>query len=333
MTWTCRCCEPNPGGLLPVGTDVGEIIFWNGTAWVSNADGTPGVGQILVWDGATWVNSTTELIPAGAQVGNILVWDGNNWVSDAAETPAAIVRAPLALQERPFHYVVPIPTANTFTQVGMTINFQNSAALGALSGVDLRQSSFRSVTTRVSSANGNIGGPYSAGVAQIVLPGAPGAGGFFMVGRYAYTSIPADGILFFGVSPAVRGGGAAASNANNTICIGADTADANVSIITRDNVGTIVKTGAYSKANLVINDPNTNGPCVLDFGLQVLPGANVATAWIYDASNGIYRLGPTDVSIAGFSTVTALHISGAGSTVSSSATAFTQEFMHFYGYW
>lgn len=71
-----------PGGGLPAGVSVGDIMFWNGAAWVPNAEGLPDVGSVLVWDGASWVPTVGEVIPEPDFDGQILVALGGNWVSD-----------------------------------------------------------------------------------------------------------------------------------------------------------------------------------------------------------------------------------------------------------
>lgn len=74
-----------PGGVLPLGIDIGDILFWNGTAWVANAL-APGVGNTLVWNGTTWVPIALPggVLPPGVEQGDILVWDGvGAWVPNA----------------------------------------------------------------------------------------------------------------------------------------------------------------------------------------------------------------------------------------------------------
>lgn len=246
----------------------------------------------------------------------------------------ALASPPSQLADRPFHYVIPTPLAGgTLQQMGMNTNFQGGIAFQGLAAGDLRTMSNRGLTTRNNIANSSCGGPYSAGSPQLVIGSAGQGGGFYMVGRYAYPFFVNDGVFFFGASPAVRAGGAAASGANNTICIGADTGDANLSIITRDNGGTITKSAAImTKAALTTGDPTTNGARVLDFGLQCLPNGGAVTAWVYDVSNGAYVLSPTAVTLTLPLAGTALHISGAASTVGGTGR-LDQEFMHFYGWW
>lgn len=244
-----------------------------------------------------------------------------------------ITLAPAEFADRPFHYVVPVPLAGgTLQQISMNANFQGGTAFQGLTGADLRNASNRSLSTRNNIANSNCGGPYSAGLPQLIRGSLARVGGFTMVGRFAYPFFPSDGVFFFGASPVLRSGGASASGANNTICIGADTGDTNLAIITRDNAGGINKSNAFmSKADLTVGDPNTNGACVLDFGITWLPNASSATFWVWDASNQIYRLNPTPIS-ANLPTNTALHISGAASTVGN-VGRLDQEFIHFYGWW
>lgn len=48
------------GGELPAGINIGDILYWDGSAWVPNNDGPAG-GDTLMWDGVKWVAQ-----PAGA---------------------------------------------------------------------------------------------------------------------------------------------------------------------------------------------------------------------------------------------------------------------------
>jgi len=58
----CRNCGCNRGcECIPAapGETIGQILVWNGTAWVVNTAPTT-VGQTLVWNGTTWVPSAAQ---------------------------------------------------------------------------------------------------------------------------------------------------------------------------------------------------------------------------------------------------------------------------------
>jgi len=100
---------PAPGGELPAGTDVGNLLQWDGAAWIpvviptdegqiiawdadTNqwiAEGAPSAdGQVLVWNAAAeeWVASGGGgALPAAGADGSILVSDGGVWTV-AAQT-------------------------------------------------------------------------------------------------------------------------------------------------------------------------------------------------------------------------------------------------------
>lgn len=91
MTWSCRCCEPNPGGVLPVGTSVGDVLFWDGDEWIANNEGAPSAGDVLIWDGASWIPTD----PSGPFVLDVTGGAGNI-VSGGAGAAQAIALATIA---------------------------------------------------------------------------------------------------------------------------------------------------------------------------------------------------------------------------------------------
>lgn len=46
------------GEVIPPGTVAGQILQWNGAAWVASSEGTS-TGQSLVWNGTSWVPTNT----------------------------------------------------------------------------------------------------------------------------------------------------------------------------------------------------------------------------------------------------------------------------------
>ena len=92
---------------LPSGTTAGQIIYYNGTTWVTNTAPTA-VGDIMYWDASAWV-STIETPTANGQLlywsqtgltwkhgvgpgsaGQMLVWSGSNWTPVTMNGDASI---------------------------------------------------------------------------------------------------------------------------------------------------------------------------------------------------------------------------------------------------
>lgn len=99
-----------PSGL-PSGASTGQMVYWNGTAWVTTT--TPATGDVFQWNGSTWinVNALTNSTAASGDLsgsypgprvtglngygvsatpsttGQLLTWNGSDWV---AQTPAPI---------------------------------------------------------------------------------------------------------------------------------------------------------------------------------------------------------------------------------------------------
>ena len=44
------------GSTLPTGTGTGQMIWWNGTAWVVTV--TPATNKYFYWNGSAWANAT-----------------------------------------------------------------------------------------------------------------------------------------------------------------------------------------------------------------------------------------------------------------------------------
>jgi len=95
------------GSTLPTGTTTGQIIYYNGTTWVTNTAPTA-VGDIMYWDGSAWV-STIETPTADGQLlywsqtgltwkhgvapgstVQMLVWSGSNWTPVTMNGDASI---------------------------------------------------------------------------------------------------------------------------------------------------------------------------------------------------------------------------------------------------
>ena len=73
------------GDNLPEGTQVGQILTWNGTDWVALdpanqlPEGTQ-AGQILTWNGTEWI-AADDRLPDGTSNGQLLTWNGTAWIA------------------------------------------------------------------------------------------------------------------------------------------------------------------------------------------------------------------------------------------------------------
>ncbi len=65
-------------GALPVGTELGQILMWDGSAFILVAGGA-NTSEVLFWDGTQWTPGG-NLVPAGTTNGQLSMWDGTKWV-------------------------------------------------------------------------------------------------------------------------------------------------------------------------------------------------------------------------------------------------------------
>jgi hypothetical protein len=73
------------------GTANGQILYWNGTAWVTLAPGANGTNLKLNNGLPVWENSVGS-IPSGTLTGQLLYWNGTAWVTLAPGTDGKILR-------------------------------------------------------------------------------------------------------------------------------------------------------------------------------------------------------------------------------------------------
>ncbi len=74
------------GTELPDGTEAGQALVWDGSAWVAGAtvlpelpDGTTS-GYLLTWNGTEWVAAAPPAaLPDGTLVNQTIFWDGDSW--------------------------------------------------------------------------------------------------------------------------------------------------------------------------------------------------------------------------------------------------------------
>lgn len=65
------------GEVIPAGASIGDILFWDGSAWVANAQGEPDPTDLLQWDGAVWQPiSITLLVQSVTGGAGVLIANG-----------------------------------------------------------------------------------------------------------------------------------------------------------------------------------------------------------------------------------------------------------------
>lgn len=79
-----------PAGLVQPGTVAGQILVWNGTAWVPNTAPTA-TGQVLTWNGAAWV-PTSPWSPQTLVGAGLLMWLANDAPSTDFVQAAGVVQ-------------------------------------------------------------------------------------------------------------------------------------------------------------------------------------------------------------------------------------------------
>ena len=98
---------PSIGSSLPTGTTLGQIIYYDGTNWVTNTAPTA-IGDIMFWDGSSWVstimtptadgqiffwsqtNTRWQHGVAPSSTAQMLVWSGSNWTPVTMNGDASI---------------------------------------------------------------------------------------------------------------------------------------------------------------------------------------------------------------------------------------------------
>jgi hypothetical protein len=79
------------GNAIAPGTANGQILYWNGTAWVTLAPGANGTNLKLNNGLPVWENSVGS-IASGTANGQLLYWNGTAWVTLAPGTDGKILR-------------------------------------------------------------------------------------------------------------------------------------------------------------------------------------------------------------------------------------------------
>ncbi len=269
---------PGPPGSIQNGNVVGNIAEWNGALWVPNGAIVPVNGNILVFDGTNWVPTAAGNGIAVTAGGSVSTTVANNFV-----LPSAAVAA--ALANRPFHYVAPDPASSGFQQIGMQSNALTGAAWVATTNADLLTSLSRIKT--ISTTNTLIGHNFTnPGMCRGAVPGV---GGFFFRHRFAIVQIQATSAVCVGCNTSAIATNGQPSATGNRIVFGCDGGDANITLITTDNVGGSTKTALttpITKASMITGDPNTNGPCVFEVTMYALPNAASVHCKLQNVSTG-----------------------------------------------
>jgi hypothetical protein len=79
------------GNAIAPGTANGQILYWNGTAWVTLAPGANGTNLKLNNGLPVWENSVGS-IASGTANGQLLYWNGTAWVTLAPGTDGDVLR-------------------------------------------------------------------------------------------------------------------------------------------------------------------------------------------------------------------------------------------------
>src|SRR6185369_1870741 len=281
-----------------------------------SADRTFDVGQNA--DGSVVVNADDVQVSAALQAGAS--------TASFARIPQALVGT--AVLSRSFRYVIPRSNGGLQDSLGLTTNALTGVTTVSPTNTDLRTSSPRNNTT-TSTANILVGQNFTdPGMCRGAVAGV---GGFFVCFRFAVAVIQTDSIISIGINNAVIAGGANPSASGNRVVYGADTGDANITVISTDNVGGSTKSAAIiTKASLVTGDPNTAGPCVFEVQMWALPNdTKIHTTLINRSTN-------TDVHDADISATLPLNTTNLRPTCvqsSKGATNNQMDFIHMYGYW
>jgi microcystin-dependent protein len=90
---------PATGSTLPSGSSSGQLLTWNGSSWVPQAPASQlpagaSTGQVITWNGSAWIpQNTANPLPGGSASGQILTWNGSSWVaqSPAGQIPAGTI--------------------------------------------------------------------------------------------------------------------------------------------------------------------------------------------------------------------------------------------------
>lgn len=190
------------------------------------------------------------------------------------------------VRQKPFRYVVPEGDA-TPTLIGWAPNMLSGAAYVTPTNADFRTSLSR-INTSSNAANNLIGINFGNTAPPCCRGNIVNVGGFFYRTMFAFVVMNANAQICVGLNNAQVVAGAQPSATGNRIAFAADSGDSSLVLLTTDNVAGMTKSAAIiSKADLVIGDPITGGPRVLDAMFWALPNAASIHARLIDRSNNV----------------------------------------------
>lgn len=216
----------------------------------------------------------------------------------SSTTSGQIGQAPAitGLSGRSLRYCVPNASSGGIVSVGPTFTQTSSGTVtGGLASGDLRQASLRNQLP-VNGANVQFGVLY--GDIGVLRGAVSKVGGFFVSWRIAWPQMLSDTRILIGFSPASIGANNP-SNVSNTMGFACDTGDTNLTILTVNNSGTSTKTAigaGFSKTSLATGDPNTNFTRVIEWKMWAAPNDTKVTFAVWDWSNNVEVLAPTDIT-------------------------------------
>lgn len=242
------------------------------------------------------------------------------------DIPAAVLPY---IRDKTWRYIAPDNDGSPVL-VGITANQLSGAAYVSPTNVDLRTGSPR-INTQSNTANVLVGNNYTDPPCS--RGSVAGVGGFFVCFRFAIVVLGADAVVAIGLNNTVIGGGANPSASANRIVLGADTADANLSWISVDNAVAATKSAAViSKANVLIGDPNTNGPCVFEVRMWAIPNDNKVTCQLINRSTGLV-VDQRDITATLPLNTTNLRPTCVASSKTNGAPATSFDFIHWFAYY
>lgn len=190
------------------------------------------------------------------------------------------------VRQKPFRYVVTESDA-TPTLIGWAPNMLSGAAYVTPTNADLRTSLSR-INTSTNAANNLIGINFGNTAPPCCRGNLSNVGGFFIRFVFSFVVMNANAQIMVGLNNAQVVAGAEPSAVGNKIGYAADSTDASLVLLTVDNTPTATKSAAIiTKANLVIGDPTTGGPRVLDAQFWALPNAASIHTRLIDLSNNV----------------------------------------------
>lgn len=118
------------GEVIPAGTVGGQLLVWDGAAWIAQSEGTV-AGQVLTWDGTTWIPDTITPTSIDPGAVNTVLWTGAG--PAVSWTGSPIISGSLSVGTAPFAAAGAIRLPNNITGGISWRNAANSADIVAIS--------------------------------------------------------------------------------------------------------------------------------------------------------------------------------------------------------